>query len=179
MLVDNLTLIKQYRNRKGRFAKRRTADKRYVWLVGGMLLFFAGAILHDVVSSTLERITQPIVYAAENDVEIVEPRTVLIEVEIDWNEEKIIEHIKKTFPNEPVMVKVAECESTFDPSAFNPTNNSDDKGIFQISTLHHGERVETLGLDMFDVADNVAFAKILYDEQGLSPWRWSKPCWSK
>jgi hypothetical protein len=39
------------------------------------------------------------------------------------------------------MLKVAYCEGVVNgelsAAAFNPKNNSDDKGIFQISTKHH------------------------------------------
>lgn len=120
------------------------------------------------------------------DIPEEEPQVVLIEAlpieeidpNIDWTVERVKEYINRAFPDSPVMLEVARCESGFKPSAFNPTNNSDDKGIFQISTYYHGSRVEELELDMYKVTDNITFARILYDEQGLQPWSASKRCWS-
>jgi len=110
------------------------------------------------------------------------PREVKIETSIEWSESRIEEQIRKVFWEEPdLAVAIAKCEGItngkLDPFAFNPTNGSDDKGIFQISTLHHGVRVEELGLDMFDVQDNLTYAKILFDSQGTQPWSASKHCW--
>jgi hypothetical protein len=82
------------------------------------------------------------------------------------------------------MEKVAKCEGVrnglLDPEAFNPTNGSGDKGIFQISTLYHYDTYTSLGFtDMYDVEQNVAYARLLYDSQGLQPWSASRLCWSR
>ena len=108
-----------------------------------------------------------------------EPRTVLIEVKIDWTTERIAQEIDKVFPDAPIMHRVMACESGGNNEAYNPTNGSHDNGLFQISDLYHGPRVRALGLDVGDPADNIAFARILYDESGLQPWSASKHCWSK
>ena len=107
------------------------------------------------------------------------PMEVLIEIKYDWTEERVKQEIDKVFPDAPIMKKVAWCESRYKIDAFNPTNNSDDQGIFQISTLYHGKYTKRLGLDMNNPIDNIKYARILYDESGLDPWIWSKPCWSK
>jgi len=107
----------------------------------------------------------------------VEPREVRIEVRVDWTKERIKKEIETVFPGLPIMLEVARCESEYRVKAYNPTNNSNDKGIFQISERYHGDRVEQLGLDMYNPAENIRFARMLYDERGLDPWIHSKHCW--
>lgn len=76
--------------------------------------------------------------------------------------------IRETFPEDPDRaLAIANCESGFNPNAKGPTQDS---GIFQIHEPSHGVRMEALGLDPFDVEDNVAYARNLYDEQGWKPW---------
>lgn len=104
------------------------------------------------------------------------PQEILIETKIEWTEERIIEEIKKTFPEQPErMVKVARCESGIKNV---PGQLSDDGGIFQIN-ITHKEVLEEQGLDRFDIGDNIKFARYLYDHGGLSHWKASKDCWSK
>lgn len=108
-------------------------------------------------------------------------------LEKHWTEERIKEEIRNTFPERPnTFVRIAGCESSGDPEhidsskrAFNPTNGSNDTGIFQLSQLYHGKRMKELHLDPWDVEDNIKFARMLYEENGLDPWTASKPCWSK
>ena len=96
-----------------------------------------------------------------------------------WTKDAVIQRIRQEFPMAPIMVKVASCESGFDPSAYNPTNGSHDGGVFQISKKYHGEEMKKLNLDPFDVEDNIKYAKVLYVSQGLEPWRASRFCWKK
>lgn len=110
---------------------------------------------------------------------ITEPKEVRLEVVYNWTPERIEKEVMKVFPDAPIMLKVMKCEGGHDIDAYNPTNGSGDKGLFQISTLHHGKRVKALGLDMNNPIDNIAYARMLYDEQGLTPWKWSKHCWNK
>ena len=104
--------------------------------------------------------TQPVVYASGQTVELIE-REVQIATHITWTEDRIKEEIRQVFPDAPIMLKVAACESGFRPQVIGPTS---DHGIFQIHEPSHGVRTEALGLDMFDPKDNVAFARMLYDE---------------
>lgn len=80
--------------------------------------------------------------------------------------------IKETFPHDTERaLAIAKCESGFNPDALNTknTNGTHDGGLFQINSTHD-KRLKELGLDKFDPEDNVAFAKILHDESGWSPW---------
>lgn len=105
--------------------------------------------------------------------------TTPIIIEVSYSKERVQELIKEAFPDAPIMLKVAACESGFLQHAYNPTNGSHDGGVFQISQKYHGQRMEKLGLDPYDVKDNIAYARILYDQNGLRDWSASKHCWSK
>ena len=54
-----------------------------------------------------------------------------------------------------------------------------DLGILQINTKYHGERAAALGYNLWDEADNWAYGRLLYREQGTAPWGASKDCWSR
>ncbi len=106
------------------------------------------------------------------------PREVQIEVIKHWNEEKIVDAIKKKFPEHPeLFVKIANCESTLKPDAYNQDTN--DGGIFQLSEQYHGKEMKRLGIDRFNVDDNLKYARILYEKNGTKDWSASKFCWSK
>lgn len=110
---------------------------------------------------------------------VVEPQK--IQIEITYSEARIKELIRETFPhNAATMLRVASCEGGIREDApTNPINGSFDKGIYQVSEKYHGAEARVLGLDLHDVRDNLKFAKILYDHEGLKPWTASKHCWSK
>lgn len=130
-------------------------------------------------SITLASVHSTTVYTTVDEETPRAEKIVLIREHVEWTPERVQQEILKVFPDAPIMVQVAKCESGFKPEAHNPTNNSHDKGIFQISTKYHGAKLEALGLDPYDVRDNLAYARMLYDQSGLKPWDWSKPCWSK
>ena len=173
------------RDRKGKFKQVRKRaglspklERRIQVVALGVLLGVVAGISLDV--GTREHVIVKEVKAEEVVVDLPEPlKEVQIEVVYNWDKETVERKIDEAFPNVPIMKKVAWCESRYKIDAFNPTNNSDDKGLFQISTKYHGHRTKDLGLDMNDPIDNIAYAKILYDESGLAPWIWSKPCWNR
>jgi len=141
-------------------------------LIGGILIHLYLQHIHYVEASELQ--------VTETDVEIPpkpEPQVVQIRVAINWTPERIAQEIDRVFPDAPIMHDVMRCESGGNNDAYNPTNGSHDNGLFQISDLYHGPRVRKMGLDVGDPADNIAFARILYDESGLQPWSASKDCW--
>lgn len=119
---------------------------------------------------------KPIEYTAVAHAE--ERRVVLIEPEITWNEGRITEEIRKVFPEAPeTMVRVAKCESGLLPSAFNAKTK--DSGVFQINEASHAKAMKEMGIDPYDVKENLQFARYLYDHGGLAHWRASKHCWNK
>lgn len=109
---------------------------------------------------------------------VEEPEVVLIEVKIEWTQERIIEEIKQTFHEEPeIAVRIAKCESNFNPDALNTrnANGTVDRGVMQLNSVHDS-RLNELGLDPFDPKDNIKFARMLYDDSlrrkgdGFLPW---------
>ena len=111
----------------------------------------------------------------------VEEKPKEIQIEIRYTKESIVEKIKQAFPDAPIMLEVAKCESRYKIDAHNTTLNTDgttDGGIFQLNSIHDPELLK-LGLDKFDPEDNIRFARILYDRSGLQPWESSRGCWGK
>ncbi len=94
------------------------------------------------------------------------------------------DHVRETFKDTPVLAEVARCESRFrqfgtDGTVLKGEVNPHDIGVMQINYKYHGEEAEKLGLDLYTVDGNMAFAKVLYDKYGTRPWKASKPCWGK
>ena len=110
-----------------------------------------------------------IVYAQEPE----EPRVVLIEIETEVQRNERL--VREAFPDAPIMVDIARCESEFR----NVPSETGDHGVFQINQIHN-ERLAQLGLDRTKVEDNLKFARLLYEESGTQPWYMSKDtCWGK
>lgn len=54
-----------------------------------------------------------------------------------------------------------------------------DVGEYQINEVFHGERAQSLGLDLYDEEDNETYAEMLYEEQGAKPWEASANCFRR
>lgn len=112
--------------------------------------------------------------------QVIQPRKeVKLEVVYNWDKARIEREVLAVFHDAPIMLRVMKCEGGYDTNAYNPTNGSGDKGLFQVSTKYHGHRVKALGLDMNNPKDNIKYARMLYDANGLNDWSASKHCWSK
>lgn len=83
------------------------------------------------------------------------------------------EEIVRVFGENSIMLKVAQCESGFNPMAKNKTSSA--TGVFQIMSSVHGISPRFLT----DYKVNTAIAKKLYDEQGTTPWNASINCWGR
>lgn len=92
--------------------------------------------------------------------------------------------VREYFEDIPIMIAVARCESTFrhtgrDGTVLTGIVDSADTGVMQINTRYHGDVAASLGLDLTDIHDNMAYARYLYEKQGTQPWSASAPCWQK
>ncbi|MEK7612870.1 MAG: hypothetical protein AAB449_01850 [Patescibacteria group bacterium] len=92
------------------------------------------------------------------------------------------EYVEEYFADAPIMAAVAECESHFkqfdkDGSVHRGVVNTKDVGVMQINEFYHAKTAEKLGLDIYTIQGNVAYARYLYEKQGTAPWISSKPCW--
>jgi len=87
--------------------------------------------------------------------------------------ETIPEMIQRYFPDDPIMLKIAQCESELFPTAKNP--NSSAKGIFQIinGTWQH---FKCEG-DVLNAEDNIKCGVKILKGQGLAAWQESASCW--
>ena len=82
------------------------------------------------------------------------------------------------------LYKVAKCESGLrqfnsDGSVLRGRQNSQDVGILQINERYHLEASRKMGYDIHTTKGNIDYGLYLYKHQGLTPWNWSKECWSK
>lgn len=76
--------------------------------------------------------------------------------------------IRAKFHEQPELaVAIAKCESGLNPDAYNDrnTNGSVDRGLLQLNSIHD-PALARLGLDPWDVEDNLEFGRILYDNRG-------------
>lgn len=94
------------------------------------------------------------------------------------------EYVRQYFADTPVMIEIARCESHFkqfdkDGSIHRGVVNDQDLGVMQINEHYHGDTAQKLGLDLYTIQGNVAYAKYLYNKEGVQPWSSSSPCWSK
>jgi len=91
--------------------------------------------------------------------------------------------IKDFFKDTPVMIAIAECESTFyhyDPETGEALKNrqgSSAIGVFQIMRSYHQKPALEMGWDIRDFYGNVRYAEYLYETQGTRPWKASEECW--
>ena len=94
------------------------------------------------------------------------------------------EYLTNEYVDTPILVEVARCESEFrqfnkDGSVLRGRAVADDIGVMQINEMYHGTTAKNLGIDIYTLEGNVAYAKYLHNKYGTKPWSASKPCWSK
>jgi hypothetical protein len=94
------------------------------------------------------------------------------------------QYVREYFADDPIMAEIARCESRFkqfdkDGSIHRGVVNDQDLGVMQVNEFYHGVTAKKLGLDLYSIQGNVAYAKYLYDKEGTQPWISSSPCWSK
>ncbi|MDX9893703.1 MAG: peptidoglycan-binding protein [Patescibacteria group bacterium] len=81
--------------------------------------------------------------------------------------------VRSYFADIPVMIDVAKCESGF-------RQFKDDGtvvkayglyiGVFQIDEKIHAEYAKSLGMDIYTLPGNLAYARRLYEQRGLAAW---------
>ncbi len=81
--------------------------------------------------------------------------------------------VRKYFVDDPIMITIAKCES-----GFRQYNNNDAPlighglyvGVFQIDQNIHAEFAKSLGMDIYTLDGNLAYAKRLKNASGTRPW---------
>lgn len=92
--------------------------------------------------------------------------------------------VREYFSDIPQMIEVAFCESTFrhtlsDGSVLRGRVDPADTGVMQINKRYHLQAATAMNLDLENLYDNMAYARYLYEKQGLQPWSASAPCWNR
>lgn len=105
------------------------------------------------------------------------PNTSVRTYALKGERQEVVDAILAAFPEAPIMLEVARCESNLKPNA-DRSNLSVDVGLFQINQVHLPS-LEKLGLDRRDMHDNIAYSRILFDRNGLGDWYMSEHCWAK
>lgn len=94
------------------------------------------------------------------------------------------ERVRDYFTDTPILAEVARCESQFrhfgkNGNIIRGIANAKDVGVMQINEQYHGDKAETLGLDIYSLDGNLAYASYLYKKEGTKPWRSSAKCWNR
>ncbi len=94
------------------------------------------------------------------------------------------DHVRESFKDTPVMAEIARCESQFrqfnkDGTVLRGMAVKKDVGLFQINEGYHAAAAKALGLNIYSVDGNMAYAKVIFEKSGTQPWKASKPCWGK
>ena len=102
-------------------------------------------------------------------------------VEVNTEDMSTEEFVRHYFADIPVMIEVARCESTFrhkvNGEVLRGNAVSTDRGVMQINEYYHLETAEKLGINIYTLEGNLAYARYLYETQGVRPWRPSAKCW--
>ena len=90
--------------------------------------------------------------------------------------------VRDYFADAPVMIPISKCESEFRQfdSAGSPLDGGSGAmiGLYQINARVHSTYAKSLGIDIYTVEGNLAYARKLYTEEGTVPWLSSASCWS-
>lgn len=110
-----------------------------------------------------------------------EPVPVVVQPPVETRAEQIERLILETFPDAPIMLEIAYCESgaqtptdchgPINERAKNPTSSA--SGVFQITKATW----EGCAGDIFKAEDNIACARKIYDKRGTQPWDASRHAW--
>lgn len=92
--------------------------------------------------------------------------------------------VRSYFRDLPVMIEIARCESNFrhklsDGSILSGRVDPADTGVMQINKRYHQARADAMDLNLEDVYQNMEYARLLYEAQGVQPWSASSTCWDK
>ena len=98
--------------------------------------------------------------------------------------QSVEDYVRDYFKDAPIMAEIAHCESRFkqlnaDGSVVkNPHSSA--VGAFQVmASIHASTAKNALGLNIYTLKGNAAYARYLYENEGTAPWNDSKACWGK
>ena len=90
--------------------------------------------------------------------------------------------VRAYFSDVPIMADIARCESKFrqfDSDGIPLDGGAGSMiGIFQINAPVHAHYAKSLGMDIYSVDGNLAYARRLFSKEGTTPWISSFSCWN-
>jgi len=95
------------------------------------------------------------------------------------------QRVREVFKDAPAMIDVAYCESTMRHYVGSTTEVlrgrevREDVGGFQINEKYHLETATKMGLNIYEPDGNIAYAKYLYEKNGLRDWSASHNCMNR
>lgn len=124
-----------------------------------------------------EKITLPEI--AQEQAQVLEQKKNVVKTPAE-----VQETVEEYFHDIPIMTRVAFCESSYrqhdkNGKVLRGKVDNRDVGVMQINEGYHLTRAKDLGLDIHSIEDNMRYARYLYNDQGLRPWKSSAPCWAK
>jgi hypothetical protein len=83
-----------------------------------------------------------------------------------------------------ILQAIAQCESHGQEygaggKVLRNKNNKSVVGVFQINEQIHGRKAQELGLNIYTLQGNWAYARYLLRTEGTKPWLASKECWQQ
>lgn len=98
--------------------------------------------------------------------------------------QSVEEYVRAYFVDIPIMAEISWCESKFrhfgkNGSVLRGEVVHTDIGVMQVNEFYHKKTAEKLGLDIFSIEGNVAYARYLFEKEGTQPWISSSKCWNK
>jgi hypothetical protein len=109
----------------------------------------------------------------ERDVVVIEKEVEKV-VEVPRLPKTVEEEIRGVFGKDaPTALRVAKCESGYNPKAKNGTSSA--RGVFQVMQSWHQINEKWL----YNPGINIRVAYQLFQEQGWGPWEASRHCWGK
>lgn len=135
-------------------------------------MFLTSMTVHS--NTTLAAVeTAPIIELATTSLEVAQPISGPVSVE---------QYVKTYFAKTPILARIAKCESRYrqygsDGEVLRGVAVKDDLGVMQINERYHGAKALELGMDLYTIDGNLAYAKYLYSKEGTTPWNASARCW--
>jgi hypothetical protein len=87
--------------------------------------------------------------------------------------------INKEIEKLKILKAIIDCESSNRHVVGTLAKVGIDIGKCQINTYWHLERAESMGLNLYDPADNMEYCLYLFKTEGVKPWRSSQACWQQ
>lgn len=174
------------RDKQGKFERRRQRAGLNPVVERWVRVVALGVLLGILAGISLDGITNKPVFVQNvnaEELEVIEPEEVMIEVRYDWTKERIEQEIRDIFPEDPeTALKIAKCESGLRMIQSNHQKDGVREpsfGIFQIHELSWHYKAKQLGYDNYqtDILDNLAMARYIYDNAGKKWTDWS--CYTK